>query len=268
MPDQLTSVRQMISRCRRLRDEGRPEAVLRSELASRLRQVFPEDADQLWINHYTEGTEAATRIAKSDGATASRFIDNLIRSTVIEYEPDLRLEARWNQGYQQVKEYAAGTLRSGVPESQVRGILSDTVDWHIYDIQVREGVAPEECTPDDVMLSEVESFSADVADAATAQRFVEFLRKHLAREQSRPVTATFLAGDLGLESPAYDRHVDALVRLVEHGRSADESIALATNLWSQFVDYLERAEGAFRAPAYVDEAYVAILARLLCANIL
>jgi len=268
MPDQLTSVRQMISRCRRLRDEGRPEAVLRSELASRLRQVFPEDVDQPWINHYTEGTEAVTRIAKGDGVTASRFIDNLVRSTVIEYEPDLRLEARWNQGYQQVKEYAAGALRSGVPESQVRGILSDTVDWHVYGIHVREGVASVECAPDDVTLSEVEFFSADVANVATAQRFVEFLRKHLAREQSRPVTATFIAGDLGLERPAYDRHVDALVRLVEHGRSADKSIALATNLWSQFVDYLERAEGAFRAPAYVDEAYVAILARLLCANIL
>jgi len=34
MPDQLTSAQQMISRCRRLREEGRPEAVLRSELAS------------------------------------------------------------------------------------------------------------------------------------------------------------------------------------------------------------------------------------------
>ena len=268
MPDQLTSTQQMISRCRRLRDEGQPEAVLRSELASRLRQIFPEDVDQLWIDHYTEGTEAPTRIAKSDGATASRFIDNLVRSTVIEYEPDLRLGTRWNQGYQQVKEYAAGAMRSGIPKSQVRGILSDTVDWHVYEVGVAAGVAPDECTPDDVTLSEVESFSADVADTATAQRFVQFLRKHLAREQSRPITATFIAGDLGLVSPAYDRHVEALVRLVEHGRSADESIALATDLWSRFVDYLEHAEGEFRASAYVDEAYIAILARLLCANIL
>ncbi len=268
MPNQLTSARQMISRCRRLRDEGRPEAVLRSELASRLRQIFPEDADQAWIDHYTEGTEAFTQIAKIDGTTASRFIDNLIRSTVIEYETDLRLEARWIQGYKQVKEYAAGTVRSGVPVSEVRGILSDTIDWHVYDVGVADGVSPDECTHDDITLSEVETFSADVADETTAQRFVEFLRRNLAREQSRPVTATFIAGDLGLESPAYDRHVQALMRLVEDGRSADESIALATDLWSRFVDYLEHADGEFRASAYVDEAYIAILARLLCANIL
>jgi len=268
MPDQLTSARQTISRCRRLRDEGRPEAVLRSELASRLRQVFANDVDQQWIDHYTEGTEAATRIAQRDGLIARRFIDNLVRSTVIEYEPDLRLEACWNQGYQQVKEYTAGAIRSGIPESHVRGILSDTVDWHVYDAGVTTGVAPNACTPDDITLSEVESFSADTADAETAKRFIKFLRKHLAREQSRPITATFIASDLGLESPAYDRHADTLVTLVEDRRSTDESIALATNLWSRFVDHIEHTEGEFRASAYVDEAYIAILARLLCANIL
>src|SRR5690554_1729728 len=108
MPGRMESAKQMISRCRRLRDEGRPEAVLRSELASRLRQVFPGPEDQLWIDHYTEGEEAATRVGRSGGGTSQGFIDTLVRSTVIEYEPDLRIKARWNGGYQQVKEYAAG----------------------------------------------------------------------------------------------------------------------------------------------------------------
>lgn len=103
---------------------------------------------------------------------------------------------------------------------------------------------------------------------ATAERMIGFLRKHLAREQSRPLTATFIAGDLGLESAAYQRHVAALLRLVEDGRDADTSITLATNLWSRFVDYLESTEGEFRAQSYVDEAYIIILARLLCVNIL
>lgn len=94
------------------------------------------------------------------------------------------------------------------------------------------------------------------------------MRKHLAREQSRPLTATFIAGDLGLESAAYQRHAAELLRLVEDGRDTDTSIVLATNLWSRFVDYLEGTEGDFRAQAYVDEAYIAVLARLLCVNIL
>lgn len=268
MIDSIDAAQQMISRCIRLRNEGRPEAVLRSELASRLRQIFPDEADQSWIDHYTEGTEALTRIARHNGGVSPRFIDNLIRSTVIEYEPDLRLETRWSQGWQQVREYAAGTIRSGVSVSQVRGILSDTVDWYIFDVRLGVGVEPASCGPDDIVLSEVEVLRAEVADKATAERIIGFLRKHLAREQSRTLTATFIAADLGLESVAYQRHIEGLLELVDDGRNADTSIVLATNLWSRFVDYLEGTEGEFRAQAYVDEAYIAILARLLCVNIL
>lgn len=268
MADHLEPVRNMIARCRRLRDEGRPEAVLRSELASRLRQIFPDAADQSWIDHYTEGTEAATQIATAGGATACRFIDTLVRSTLIEYEPDLRHEARRSGGYQQVREYAAGAIRAGIPESLVRGILSDTVEWHVYDVRMTAGISPDICTPEHITLLEVESFTAETADDETAQRLKVFLRKHLAREQSRQLNSRFIVGDLGLKSPAYGRHADSLMRLVRNGRAADSSVALATDLWARFVDYLEHEEGDFRVHAYVDEAYIAILARLLCANIL
>lgn len=268
MPSRIDSAKQMISRCRRLRDEGRPEAVLRSELASRLRQVFPSAEDQLWIDHYTEGEEAATRVGRSGGGVSQGFIDTLIRATVIEYEPDLRVSARWNRGYQQVKEYAAGALRAGMDISQVRGVLSDTVEWYVYDVQLANGVVPANCTDEDVTLLEVDSLQAATADEDTAKRLLAFLKKHLAREQSRPVAADFIAGDFGLESAAHSRHALSLIQLVEDGRSSDDSIALATDLWSRFVDYLERDEGEFRVAAYVDEAYVAILARLLCVNIL
>lgn len=264
----IEQARNMIIRCRRLRDDGRSEAVLRSELASRLRQVFPDTPDQSWIDHYTEGAEAATRIATVAGATACRFIDTLIRSTVIEYEPDLRREPRWHQGYQQVREYAAGAVRAGIPASVVRGILSDTVEWHVYDVQIADSVASDDCTPEAIVLNEVESFTAEAADDDTARRFVQFLRKHLAREQSRQLSSQFIAGDLGLESPAYRRHTVDLVGLVQEGRMSDESITLATDLWSRFVDYVAHTEGEFRTQAYVDEAYIAILARLLCINIL
>ena len=93
-------------------------------------------------------------------------------------------------------------------------------------------------------------------------------RKHLAREQSRPLREAFLTLDLGLESAACRRSGAPLRRLVESGRIADPSIALATDLWSQFIDYLEGEDGAFRVAAYVDEVYLCILARLLGANVL
>lgn len=268
MTNCLQSARKMISRCIRLREIGKSEAVLRGELASWLRQIFPDDSAVAWINHYSEGTEAVTRINRSNGALAYRFIDNLVHSTTIEYERDLRKEACWNEGYRQVHEHIAGLLRSGTPCSQARGVLSDTVDWHVFDVELAHGIEPAVCRPEDVSLSEIETLKLVNADEASAQRLIEFIRRHLAREQSRPLTAKFIENDIGLESPVYNQHSETLSQLVEYARDNDTSVSLATDLWSHFVDYLESNEGQFRTAAYVDEAYITLVARLLCANVL
>ena len=121
---------------------------------------------------------------------------------------------------------------------------------------------------DDVTLQLIDNLSIQRDDALTAERFVNFVRKHLAREQSRPLRADLLTYDLGLESTSYQRRAGPLVELVETGRTVDSSILVATDLWSQFVDYLEGESGEFRTGAYVDEVYLCVLARLLTANVL
>ncbi len=152
--------------------------------------------------------------------------------------------------------------------SQVRGILSDTVEWYAYDAELAPGVDPASCTPDNISLVPVDELRLPHHNVDTAQRLLQFIRKHLAREQSRALRADLLAFDLGLGSSPHQRSVPSLLKLVTDGRNADPSIALATDLWSRFVDHLEAHAGAFRAEAYVDELYVGILARLLSANVL
>lgn len=264
----LDQAREAIARSRGLRQNGAVEAVLRGEFQSRLRRIFPDADDESWINHYGEGAEAHTKVGVAGGAAADRFIDNLIGSTTIEYEADLRIAAKREEGYGQVKEHVAGLIRRDAPVSQVRGILSDTVDWYAYDVVLDPGVEPNACTADDIQLVEVESFEPAADDAPTAERLTLFLRRHLAREQSRPLIADNLAFDLGLESPAFRRNVEALTELIRAGREADPSIVLATDLWSHFVDHLEGEGGAFRIGPYVDEVFLNILARLLSANAL
>ena len=132
----------------------------------------------------------------------------------------------------------------------------------------RQVCRPLACTPDDVSLQLIDSLSIQRDDALTAERFVTFIRKHLAREQSRPLRADLLTYDLGLDSISYQSRVGPLVDLVEAGRAADSSILVATDLWSQFVDYLEGEAGGFRTVAFVDEVYLCLLARLLTANVL
>lgn len=268
MSANIDQARETIRRCRALRDAGKVEAVLRSEIQSALRVIFPAPEDQSWINHYVEGAEAHTKIGKSGGSIVGRFIDNLIGLTTIEYESDLRNSAKQAEGYWQVREHAAGLIRSGVPVTQVRGILSDTVVWHAYDVKLAAGIEPSACAPDHITLDEVDSLDLVADDIPSAKRLIQFIRKHLAREQSRPLLADFLAFDLGLESAAYKRSTDSLRKLVTDGRAADSSIALATNLWSRFVDHLGGSGSGFRGDAYIDEVYVGVIGRLLSANVL
>jgi hypothetical protein len=260
--------REMVRRCRQLRDAGSVEAVLRSEIQSKLRVIFPATEDQTWINHYVEGSESHTKVGGAGGAVANRFIDNLVGSTTIEYESDLRNQAKRDEGFHQVREHAAGLIRGGVSVSQVRGILSDTVEWYAYDARLAPGIDPARCTTDDVALDLVDELQLPDHDADSAHRLVQFLRKHLAREQSRSLRAELLALDLGLGSATHARSAQALRTLVISGCATDTSIALATDLWSRFVDHLEGHTGTFRCDAYVDELYVGILARLLSVNVL
>ena len=264
----LEQAKETIRRCREYREAGKAEAVLRSEINSRLRLIFPSADDESWINHYTAGTEAHAKVGQAGGRVVDRFIDNLIGATTIEYEPDLRIAAKREEGFAQVRDHAAGLIRMGVAPSQVRGILSDTVEWYAYDVAPAADIDPTSCTADAVKLLPVDELKLAADDELAARRFTGFLRKHLAREQSRPLRADTLALDLGLDSGPYQRSASPLLKLVSEGRGGDPSIALATGLWSEFVDYLEGDAGGFRAVAYAHEVYLLVLARLLGATVL
>ena len=268
MNEDIAQAKETIRRCRALRQAGSVEAVLRSEFHSRLRLMFLDQGDEAWINHYGEGTEAGTKVGVAGGGVANRFIDNLVGSTTIEYEPDLRISAKHDEGLSQVREHLSGLIRSGVPVTQVRGVLSDTVDWYAYDAELVPGIDPAACTAEDITLLPIDELGLTANDESSAGKLIAFIRRHLARERSRFPTAAHLALDLGLESASNNRNADLLRELVDNGRIADPSIMLATDLWSQFVDYLEGEAGGFRAAAYVDEVYLCILARLLSANVL
>lgn len=263
----LTQAKEAIRRCREHRLVGRAEAVLRGELDSRLRLIFPTTRDEAWINHYTAGAEARTRVGIGHG-TANRFIDNLIGATTIEYEADLRTAAGYEHGLAQVREHLAGLIRAGIPSHQVRGVLADTVLWHAYDATLADDVDPADCVTDDVTLRRIDEIELTTADDVAAERLIVFFRRHLGREQSQSLRAEYLALDLGLDSGTHVRSKGGLVALVRGGRTAHPSIRLATDLWSEFVDHPEGATGQFRADVYADEVYLIVLARLLSANVL
>ena len=268
MTANLEQAREAIRRCHSHHQIGQPEAVLRGELGSRLRLIFPSPEDDAWIDRYTAGAEARVTVGMSDGGTAHRFIDTLVGATTIEYEADLRVPATYQNGLDQVKDHVTGLIRAGVPLSQIRGILSDTVEWYVYDAELSAGVDPANCTAQDITLSLMDELDLDTVGAVAAELFVNFIRRHLARQQSRPLSADFLTSDLGLTSIFYQRSVESLRLLVEEALVQESAVEIATNLWSRFVDHLAGSSDIFRVEAYADEAYLLILARLLSANVL
>ena len=268
MTEDLDKAQVAIRRCIELKERGSNEAVMRSEFLSHLRGIFPNTEDQRWIDRFSEGSEAHTTVGVNDGLVVSRFIDNLIGSTTIEFEADLGNSSKYDQGFAQVKEQVAGLIRRGIPVSQVRGILSDTVCWYVFDVNPCLVRDPYRCTTDDISLNQVDTIVCRNNTKDSAEMLVKFLRKHLAREKSRPLIAENIANDLGLDSDAYKRSKTIIGEIVMTKRDTDPSVTLSTDLWSSFVDYLEDDQGEFRLSNYVDAVYLNILARLLSANIL
>ena len=262
-------VNELIRRCQAHREAGAKEKKLREEFVSHLRRIFPDAADQAWIDHYIEGAETTQKRPSRGGARGSvRFVDTLVRATVMEYEPDIRDRATYDHGKAQVQEYAANLIAAGTPAEQVRGVLTDFVKWEVYGVTVRDGIPPEDTRPEHIELILNDDFDTTRGGASVGDQFRGFLKSHLAREQSRQLTAENLIVDLGMRSRPFGEHAVALQALVANARKGDACVRLATMLWAKFIDHLETGGTSFRAEHYAAELFFTVVARLLSANIL
>ncbi|MBX3351677.1 MAG: hypothetical protein KF684_01985 [Phycisphaeraceae bacterium] len=264
-----TPIDELIRRCQTHRDAGAKEKKLREEFVSHLRRVFPDTFDQAWIDHYIEGAETTQRGKKKGGARAAiRFVDTLVRATVMEYEPDIRDRATYDHGKAQVQEYAANLIAAGTPVEQARGVLTDFVKWEVYGVSLRRSVAPKDTLPEHIELTVIEEFDTTRSSPHLGDQFKAFLKAHLAREQSRIISAENLVLDIGLKSRLFGEYASSLQALVVAARKSDDCVNLATALWARFIDHLETGGTSFRANHYAAELFFTIVVRLLSANIL
>ena len=261
--------KELIHRCIDFRDAKEKERTLRDEFFSHLRRIFPDPEDQKWIDHYTRGAESTQKLRqKRKAKTVRRFVDTLINATVIEYEKDTRDSHLYEHGKSQLREYVAGEIQKGIPYEQVRAILSDFVQWEVFEIQVKTSVDAQIADADDIELISIEQFDAEDYDPVTPERYLQFLKKHLGRREARQLNADKLVLDFGLKSRLYIEHAGKLNTVVLKARRTDGTVKLATSLWARFVDHLESGSGHFRSSNYSAQLYLMIFARLLSANVL
>ncbi|MFZ6051320.1 Eco57I restriction-modification methylase domain-containing protein [Halocola ammonii] len=245
--------------------EGKKEQVIRDSFTSFLRKIFPEQPG--WVIRHIQGSEASVKVSKGE-KTGTGFVDNLVDLTAIEYEGNLTSKPKFDTGYGQVQDYCASLINDGHDPELVIGILSDTIRWYAYKIDV-ENLPEGKVERSNIPLIQIDSVDCSAGTVKDAKDLVNFLIKYLARVGSRTVTANAIAKDLGFESPFGQTHVKSLTENVVGAFKNNPKYAdLISELWCSFVSYL-REEGVsdqFDLTTYVDEYYILTLGKLLCAN--
>lgn len=257
--------KQCIEASNQLIADAKNEQVIRDSFTSYLRTIFPDVPS--WVERHVRGGEAAVKISKGTRVSTG-FVDNLVDLTAIEYESNLNITGKFNTGYNQVKDYCAALLNQGNSPDLVLGVLSDTVRWYSYRVIIPEEVSPP-YTRDNIELEEIEFIDVSLADGISVQNLIRFLIRYLGRLGARPITAKSIADDLGFNSSFCSSHIEALKKLVLKGFEDNPKYAeLIQRLWCSFVSYL-RENGhsdSFDNKTYVDEFYILILGKLICAN--
>lgn len=261
----IEAAKQCLSENRKLIAEGKNEQVVRDSFTSFLRQIFPDQPN--WVVRHIQGSESTVKIDKGKKRSTG-FVDNLVDLSAIEYEANLTVQAKFNTGYNQVKDYTSSLVNEGHDPELIVGILSDTVRWHAYEIDL-EQLPEETCTRDNIVLKEIESIDCSTVNDVSANDLIRFLCKYLGRIGARPVTAYSIAKDLGFESPFCQTHINSLSASVTKAFEDNPKYGdLIADLWCSFVSYL-REEGVsdkFDFKTYVDEYYILTLGKLICAN--
>lgn len=264
-PTQIDAAVRCLQEANRLIEAGNNEQVIRDHFTSNLHSLFPGAPS--WIAEHVRGGEAALKIIRDEKASVG-FVDNLIGLTPIEYEANLLDGRKFSEGLRQVKSYCASLVNEGNDTNQIIGVLSDTVRWRAYRVEVKPG-KKEGVEGTDIDLIEIDSVDASTASETDALRLLEFLLKYVQRLGSRPLDAESVAYDLGFESPFCVGHLEILGEVVAHAFTArPEYGELIKGLWCNFVSYVI-AKGRtteFDLDEYTRELYILTLAKFICAN--
>lgn len=264
------SAEQFIAQAYNNRLEKANESVVRQTLIHHLGQTVTEKPLPWWVSRHIRGAEAHLKFLESGEKRSGRG-DSVVGLTAIEYESDLTSQPKWDEGYFQVRQYCAGLLNTGSKPGRVRGVLSDTVDWYAFKLVDVPSKTPGQYDVDDIRLKELERVECTPNDPDDPDRLVDFWFRYFGREGTRPLTARSVTEYLAPTAVTAEDYLNRLTDAFDRGKKDDPGAAsLVESLWTRFVSYLseDASRALFDRTTYVQEFYVALLARLICANVL
>ena len=249
--------------------QGSKEDPLRYLLCSYLPRMFP--SNPWWIKEHALGAEE-TETYLTDGTTRHGFADVLIGCTAVEYEKNLTIKAIFDTGHSQVKDYCAGLLNKGIDAARVIGVLSDTVRWYAYRVEIstNDSEAPRPICwgRDDLVLRQIDYVDLSTPDEDGLLHFERFVNRYFGRFGSLLLTPEALAADFGLRSETSRSYCEGISALVTNAVEENPGYSrLIRTLWSGFVENVGGSMGNFERD-YPHELYVVTLAKLIAANII
>ena len=246
-------------------EQGAVEDLLRHLLSSNLPLIFPDSP--WWLHEHILGTEYHVRFAGESGAMRGGFADAIVGKTAIEYEKNLQSKAIFDEGYEQVKEYCAALCNIGVDPSEVLGVLSDTVRWYGYRINL-VGDIGKVVGKHNVVLIQESFVDLSNNDLATFDKFEAFIKQFLARNSSRLIRANVLKMDFGVDSDLYKKAAKKLRGIVKECAKENPSYyGLIKSVWSNYIGFLDVSSGGkFPLETYISELYLVIVAKILCSS--
>ena len=115
-------------------NNGALEDVLRHLLSTNLVSIFPDRPH--WIQVHADRAESRLHFLDENNVERNGFADAVVGKTAIEYEKNLKVQTIFQEGYIQVKEYCSGLYNQGIQANEIYGILSDTVHWYGYTVEI------------------------------------------------------------------------------------------------------------------------------------
>lgn len=260
----IEAAKQFINSALKMRNADEKESRLRENFTFYLAKMFDERTK--WVRYHIEGGEQTVRLFRNN-KIVNGFIDNCLGSIAIEYEKNLNNPTIFAEGFRQVKEYTASIIRDGVDINLIEGVLSDTLSWHVYQVIPNEGMPNEDYTEENIKLKEIDKLEITDDSDVSAIRLLTFLPRYLGRMNSRFVNAKNLANDFGLNTQYSSKYIEDTFDYINQCTQKNPMyFEMINQLWSDFVQKVDRDENITLGLDYALEYYVSTLAKLLCAN--
>lgn len=249
-------------------NNGALEDALRHLLSTSLTSIFPDRPH--WIQVHADRTESRLYFLDENNVARSGFADAVVGKTALEYEKNLNIQAVFQEGYIQVKEYCAGLYNQGIQADEIFGILSDTVRWYGYTVTITGEPQHGLYGINNIVLNQADFVDLSIATGLEFQKFEIFVNKYLNRVQMYPLEASALVRDFGMESSFYHRNIAIFTSLVNRAMTEKPDYAeLVKRVWQNFVAYLGASDyGNFSQQTYINEFYLVTVAKVICANVI